>query len=112
MIRTLPSPARTRESEPPGRLRRDLYAVGAAAVLVTVAVLAGRHIEDTRRTLFVDWPPLLASWGPHLGPGTPAAVLVAIAVVAYGPVLAARLPWRALPPVAWGASTAWIFSSP
>ena len=110
MIRTLPSPARTRESEPPGRLRRDLYAVGAAAVLVTVAVLAGRHIEDTSRTLFVDWPPLLASWGPHLGPGTPAAVLVAIAVVAYGPVLAARLPWRALPPVAWGASTAWIFS--
>ncbi|WMD10013.1 hypothetical protein [Streptomyces sp. FXY-T5] len=109
-MRTLPSPARTRESEPPGRLRRDLYAAGAAAVLVTVAVVAGRHIEDTSRTLFVDWPPLLASWGPHVGPGTPAAVLVAVALVAYGPVLAARLPWRALLPVAWGTSTAWILS--
>ncbi|MES9617194.1 hypothetical protein ACPCBX_04860 [Streptomyces tuirus] len=109
-MRTLPSPARTRESEPPGRLRRDLYAAGAAAVLVTVAAVAGRHIEDTRGTLFVDWPPLLASWGPHVGPGTPAAVLVAVAVVVYGPVLAARLPWRALLPVAWGASTAWILS--
>ncbi|NEE05497.1 hypothetical protein G3M58_03515 [Streptomyces sp. SID7499] len=91
-------------------MRRDLYAAGAAAVLVTVAVVVGRDIEDTSRTLFVDWPPLLASWGPHVGPGTPAAVLVAVAVVAYGPALAARLPWRALLPVTWGASTAWILS--
>ncbi|MEU6177573.1 hypothetical protein [Streptomyces coeruleorubidus] len=91
-------------------LRRDLYAVGAAALLVTAAVLVGRHIQDTSRTLFVDWPPLLASWGPHLGPGTPAAVLLAIATVAYGPTLAARLPWRTLLPVTWGAATAWICS--
>ncbi|MFF9806585.1 hypothetical protein ACF1G5_15875 [Streptomyces coeruleorubidus] len=91
-------------------LRRDLYAVGAAALLVTAAVLAGRHIQDTSRTLFVDWPPLLASWGPHLGPGTPAAVLLAIATVAYGPALAARLPWRALLPLTWGTATAWICS--
>ncbi len=91
-------------------LRRDLYAAGAAALLVTAAVLIGRHIQSTSRTLFVDWPPLLASWGPHLGPGTPAAVLLAIAIVAYGPALAARLPWRALLPVTWGAATTWIFS--
>ncbi|MFH8493840.1 hypothetical protein [Streptomyces coeruleorubidus] len=91
-------------------LRRDLYAVVAAALLVTAAVLVGRHIQDTSRTLFVDWPPLLASWGPHLGPGTPAAVLLAIATVAYGPTLAARLPWRTLLPLTWGAATAWIFS--
>ncbi|MDQ0749994.1 heme exporter protein D [Streptomyces africanus] len=91
-------------------LRRDLYAAGAAVLLVTAAVLVGRHIQSTSRTLFVDWPPLLASWGPHLGPGTPAAVLLAIATVAYGPALAARLPWRALLPVTWGAATTWIFS--
>jgi hypothetical protein len=90
--------------------RRDLYAVGAAALLVTAAVLVGRHIQGTSRTLFVNWPPVLASWGPHLGPGTPAAVLLAIAGVAYGPTLAARLPWRVLLPVTWGAATAWIFS--
>ncbi|MFF8016942.1 hypothetical protein [Streptomyces sp. NPDC007929] len=110
MIRTLPSPARTRASGPDGRPRRDLYAAGAAALLVVVAVVAGRRIEDSRGTLFVDWPPLLASWGPHMGPGTPAAVLVAVAAVAYGPALAARLPWRVLLPVSWGASTAWILS--
>ncbi|MFC8985270.1 hypothetical protein [Streptomyces sp. NPDC057115] len=90
--------------------RRDLYAVGAAVLLVTAAALAGHHIERTSRTLFVHWPPLLASWHPHLGPGTPAAVLVALATVAYGPALAARLPWRALLPVTWGAALAWTFS--
>ncbi|MCT9144707.1 hypothetical protein [Streptomyces violarus] len=91
-------------------LRRDLYAAGAAALLVTAAVLTGRHIQGTSRTLFVDWPPLLASWCPHVGPGTPAALVVAIATVAYGPGLAARLPWRTLLPLAWGTATAWICS--
>ncbi|WDV53217.1 hypothetical protein PV963_24040 [Streptomyces coeruleorubidus] len=91
-------------------LRRDLYAAGAAVLLVTAAVLVGRRIEDTSRTLFVDWPPLLASWGPHLGPGTPAALLLATATVAYGPALAARLPWRTLLPLTWGTAMAWICS--
>ncbi|MFC8348568.1 hypothetical protein [Streptomyces sp. NPDC057280] len=95
---------------PSRALRRDLYAAGAAALLVTAAVLVGRHIQDTRHTLFVSWPPLFANGDPHLGPGTPAAVLVAAATIAYGPALAARLPWRALLPAAWGTATAWIFS--
>lgn len=111
MIRTLPSaePDAARSGVPRG-LRRDLYAAGAAMLLVTAAALVGHHIQGTRHTLFVNWPPLLASWEPHLGPGTPAAVLLAVAIVAYGPALAARLPWRTLLPVAWAAATAWIFS--
>ena len=44
------------------------------------------------------------------GPGTPAAIAVAVAVVAYGPLLAARLPWRALLRAAWGTAMAWTFS--
>jgi hypothetical protein len=94
----------------PRGLRRDLYAVAAAALLVTAAVLIGRHIQHAHHTLFVNWPPLLGSWGPHVGPGTPAAVLVAAATVVYGPALAARLPWRALLAAAWGTATAWILS--
>nr|WP_162684112.1 hypothetical protein [Streptomyces populi] len=90
-------------------LRRDLYAAGAATALVTAAVLIGRRIQDTDHTLRVDWPPLLASWGPHMGPGTPAAVLVAAATVAYGPALAARLRWRPLLLTAWATSLAWTF---
>ncbi|MEU6279902.1 hypothetical protein [Streptomyces sp. NPDC047028] len=88
----------------------DLLAAGAAALLVTAAVLVGRHIQFTRHTLFVHWPPVLAEWDPHVGPGTPAAVLLAVAGVAYGPALAARLSWRPLLVTAWAASTAWIFS--
>ncbi|MEU0471084.1 hypothetical protein [Streptomyces olivaceus] len=90
-------------------VRRDLYAALTAALLVTAAILVGRYVY-TYDDLIVGWPPLLGRWDPHLGPGTPAAVLVAVAVVAYGPSVAARLPWRALPPAAWGASMAWIWS--
>ncbi|WP_107122929.1 hypothetical protein [Streptomyces caeruleatus] len=90
--------------------RRDLYASVAAMLLVTAAVLLGRRIQATSHTLFVNWPPLLATWYPHMGPGTPAAVAVAIGTVAYGPTLAARLRWRSLLPLAWATALAWILS--
>ncbi|MBQ1100776.1 hypothetical protein KBY55_33115 [Streptomyces sp. b94] len=93
----------------PRSLPRDLYAVAAAVLLVAAAVLVGRNVY-TYDTLIVGWPPLLGRWDPHLGPGTPAAVLVAVATAAYGPAVAARLPWRALLPAAWGAAMAWTWS--
>ncbi|MET7381190.1 hypothetical protein ABZT08_20605 [Streptomyces sp. NPDC005526] len=91
-------------------LLRDLCAAAAATLLVVAAVLVGRHIQFTRHTLFLHWPPLFADWDPHTGPGTPAAVLVAVAVVAYGPALAARLPWRALLAATWATAMAWTWS--
>lgn len=90
--------------------RLDLAAAGAGVLLVLAAVLVGRAVKDFDRVLYVHWPPLLATWYPHIGPGTAAAPAVAVAVVAYGPVLADRLRWRALLPVCWGASLAWVFS--
>ncbi|MFE1796686.1 hypothetical protein ACFW9L_11035 [Streptomyces sp. NPDC059517] len=95
---------------PRGQTLRDLATASAALLLVLAAVLIGRHIEQTDHTLFADWPPLWASWDPHIGPGTPAAVAVALGVVAYGPVLAARLPWRALLGASWAGAMAWIWS--
>ncbi|KRD20941.1 MULTISPECIES: hypothetical protein [unclassified Streptomyces] len=89
---------------------RDLGATVAAALLVAAAVLVGTAIERDHGTLRVNWPPLLATWQPHVGPGTPAAIVVAVAVVACGPAVAARLRWRTLLWSAWGASTAWIGS--
>ncbi|WSQ12484.1 hypothetical protein OG604_34590 [Streptomyces sp. NBC_01231] len=91
-------------------LRRDLYAALAAALLVAAAAVVGTAIQHRDGTLRVGWPPLLATWDPHLGPGTPAALAVAAAVVAYGPALAARLPWRALLLVTWAAGLAWTWS--
>ncbi|MFE7518875.1 hypothetical protein [Streptomyces halstedii] len=107
-------PVRTPEEpagpdEPVGR-RRDLAAAAAGVLLVVVAVVVGRAIQDANGSLQVHWPPLLASWDPHVGPGTPAAVAVAVAVLAYGPGLAARTPWRRLLLSAWAAALAWIFS--
>ncbi|MFB6815250.1 hypothetical protein ACFCV8_11965 [Streptomyces sp. NPDC056347] len=90
--------------------RGDLIAAVAGVVLVTAAVFAGRSIEAADGSLFVRWPPLLASWHPHTGPGTPAAVVVAAAVIAYGPALADRIGLRALLSAAWAASLTWILS--
>lgn len=91
-------------------LLRDLSAALAAALLVLAAVLVGTAIQHRDGTLHVGRPPLFSTWGPHVGPGTPAAIVVAVAVVAYGPLLAARLPWRTLLLSAWGTGLAWTFS--
>jgi methylthioxylose transferase len=91
-------------------LLRDLAAALAAALLVTTAAVIGTVLEHRYGNLHVSWPPLYGHWEPHVGPGTPAAIMVALAVVVYGPLLAARLPWRALLCTAWGTAMAWTFS--
>ncbi|MFP3988928.1 hypothetical protein U9R90_15785 [Streptomyces sp. E11-3] len=93
--------------------RPDLIAAGLGVVLVTAAIIIGTAIDrpnGTPGSLHLNWPPLYARWSPHLGPGTPAALAVATAVIAYGPTLAVRLKWRALVLTALAASTAWIWS--
>ncbi|MFD5817261.1 hypothetical protein [Streptomyces sp. NPDC127038] len=97
-------------SDRPRAVRRDLAAALAGALLVLTAAVVGYVIEHRDGTLFVSAAPLYGHWGPHLGPGTPAALAVAVAVVAYGPRLAARLPWRRLLPAVWVTTTAWTFS--
>ncbi|MFE9333783.1 hypothetical protein [Streptomyces sp. NPDC006925] len=94
----------------PRGLRPDLAVVAAAGALVTAAVVIGGAIEREHGTLRVHWPPYYAHLEPHVGPGTPAALLVAGAVLGYGPALAARLRWRRLLPAVWLASMAWIWS--
>ena len=91
-------------------LLRDLSAALAAALLVTTAAVIGTVLEHRYGNLHVSWPPLYGHWEPHVGPGTPGAIMVAVVVVAYGPLLAARLPWRALLCTAWGTAMAWTFS--
>ncbi|WP_436232739.1 hypothetical protein [Actinacidiphila alni] len=101
-------PASTDPGAPSAGRRRDLLAAGAALLLfAAVAVVGG--LLDHRRVL-VSWPPLTATWEPHAGPGTPAAVAVAVLVVGYGPAVARRLPWRWLTPSAWAAAAAWTWS--
>ncbi|WP_438483763.1 hypothetical protein [Streptomyces sp. S186] len=93
---------------------RDLWAAAAAVVLFVLAVVVGnvvnRTVYGTEGILRLGWPPLYASWLPHVGPGTPAALMVAALVVVHGPRIARRLPWRALVPAVWSASMAWTWS--
>ncbi|AZS74774.1 hypothetical protein DDE74_30985 [Streptomyces lydicus] len=94
-------------SEERGPRRADLTAVAAGALLVAAAAVVGTVIERANGSLHVNWPPLYASWSPHLGPGTPAAVAIAVVVIVHGPSLAARLPWCRLVVLGWAGALAW-----
>lgn len=84
----------------------DLIAGGASLVLVAVAAVVGANTSS----LFAGAPPLFAVWLPHLGPGTPLAVLVAVAAIAWGPRLADRLGWRQALGLTYLVALAWTFS--
>lgn len=90
----------------------DVWTVLVAAVLVAVAVAVGAYLNrpGSGVVLWAPAAPLFAQWLPHFGPGTLFAVLVAVAVVAWGPGLAARLPWRRLLALGYLTSLAWTFA--
>ncbi|MBO0874864.1 MAG: hypothetical protein J2P19_15875 [Pseudonocardia sp.] len=85
----------------------DATVVAAAVLLVVVAAVGGRWLIADGVDIFLGFPPLLASWLPHVGPGTVPAVVLAAAVATAGPALAARLRWAPLMFAAWAASVAW-----
>ncbi|MQY15465.1 hypothetical protein SRB5_56470 [Streptomyces sp. RB5] len=94
-------------------VRNDILTAVLAAVLFALAAVVGSALLEDRvryRPLLLKWPPLYAQWMPHMGPGTGAAVLVAVVVVVYGPSVAVRLPWRRLLWVSWLVSMAWLWS--
>ena len=88
----------------------DIGAVALGVVLVVASAVVGRMLLAGGADLLLPFPPLLAQWLPHVGPGTPVAAVVAVAVVAYGPALAASLSWRRLLLAAWMAAVAWTLA--
>ncbi|HVW43893.1 MAG TPA: hypothetical protein VHC18_21345 [Amycolatopsis sp.] len=109
--------ARPAEPVPPAPrsrgLRTDLVTVAIAVVLFATATIVGLYYNDHPETgvvLFVRVPPLFADWLPHIGPGTPFAILIAAAVVLWGPAVAARLSWRCALAAGYAAALAWIFA--
>ena len=89
----------------------DVLVVAAAVVFAVAMWRWGRWLIDERGyDLFVFFPPLLAGFEPHTGPGTVPAIVVAALVVVFGPPLATRLRRRVLFPLTWAASFAWITS--
>lgn len=92
--------------------RWDLVAVALAAVLVGAAVSLGLYFNrpGSGVVIYAFAPPLFGDWLPHVGPGSLFAVAIAVAVITWGPVLAARLPWRPLLTFGYVASLCWTFA--
>jgi hypothetical protein len=109
-VASAPADSRT-ESVRRSGLRADLLVGFLALGLVAAAnlVITWGHWYTFFR-IFAWAPPLFAYWHPHVGPGTPLAVIVAVAVVARGPELAERLRWTRLVGLAYAAGLAWTFA--
>ncbi|MDX8149147.1 hypothetical protein SK854_43990 [Lentzea sp. BCCO 10_0061] len=79
-----------------------------AGLLVVAAIIVGivvnAHNPDL---LYASAAPIFGNWDPHVGPGTPLAVLIAFLVVAKGPELTGH---RFALPIAYAASVAFTFS--
>ena len=90
--------------------RADVLAAAAAAGLFVVAAAAGGLLYLLGRPVHASAAPLFAHWLPHIGPGTPAALALAVLVCRHGPALAARLRWRPLLALSYGAAVVWILS--
>ncbi|WP_433796533.1 hypothetical protein [Actinoplanes sp. CA-252034] len=82
----------------------------AAVGLFALASITGAVLTLLDRPVYATAAPLFAKWLPHLGPGTPLALLVAVLVVSRGPDLTARLPWRRLLGLSYPAAVAWTLS--
>jgi hypothetical protein len=98
---------------------REAAAVTVGVVLVVAAFvlprlnLGVRPRLDTGRSRFATHAqaePIFGEWLIHAGWGTVPAIAIAIAVVAWGPVLAQRLSWRALTLGSWATACGWAFA--
>ncbi|MEU8607665.1 hypothetical protein AB0C29_06660 [Actinoplanes sp. NPDC048791] len=77
--------------------------IGVAALVGGLLYLAGHPVQASSA-------PFYAQWVPHLGPGTPLALLIAGLVIWHGQALATRLSWRSLLVAGYGTAVVWTFS--
>lgn len=91
--------------------RWDLVLGAGGVLLVVVAYFAPTLLStDPRGNLTDTVAPLLANWLPHVGWGSPFAVLVAVAAVTWGPTVAQRLSWRQLLGATYATTLTWSMS--
>jgi methylthioxylose transferase len=99
--------------------RRDAITAAIGLTLVAAAFVLPRLHWGIRSRLNTvpdrfGWhagaAPIFGWFNAHVGWGTGPAILLGLAAVAWGPVVAQRLSWRMLPLVAWAVSCGWAFS--
>jgi hypothetical protein len=102
------------DSEPPDApattwRRGDQIALAAALALIAVAAVVGVVLKRHGQGILLPRPPLIAHWHPHLGWGTP----LAIVCVLLGLRLQQRTPemaWHRLLVVGWLLNLGWLCS--
>lgn len=108
--RRRPGPATPWPDDPTPVWRRgDPLALVAALALIAVSAVVGRVLLDRGQPIVLPGPPLLASWDPHVGWGSPLAVLCVVAglrVQQRAPGMA----WRRLLLTGWLLALAWMCS--
>jgi hypothetical protein len=100
--------------------RREAVALTAGVALLVAAFVVPHlnlgivtpMINSTPERLhaFADTAPIFGWWNAHVGWGTVPALLIAAAVVWWGPTVAANLRWRPLVGLTWATSLLWAFS--
>ncbi|MDZ5441610.1 hypothetical protein U2F26_02525 [Micromonospora sp. 4G57] len=104
---TLPSAA---ARAPVRRSRADLLVLGVEAALFALAAVVGAVLNARGVGLYADAAPLYATWRPHLGWGTPVAIVVAVGVIGVGARWARNSGWTALLGAAYLTSVAWTLA--
>ncbi|OBF68951.1 hypothetical protein A5753_21750 [Mycobacterium sp. 852002-51971_SCH5477799-a] len=98
---------------------REAVAVTVAVVLVAAAFVLPRMNSGVHPRLDVGAQkfathagsaPIFGEWLIHASWGTGPAIAIAIAIVAWGPILAQRLSWRSLTLGSWATACGWAFS--
>jgi methylthioxylose transferase len=100
--------------------RGEAIWVTVAVVLVVAAFVVPQlhlgivtpliHASPARIADFAQTAPIFGWWNAHVGWGSPAAILIGLAAVLWGPAVAQRLGWRALIFATWATSAAWAFA--
>ncbi len=98
---------------------REAVAVTVGVLLVAAAFVLPRMNAGVRPRLDVDSEkfathagaaPIFGEWLVHASWGTGPAIALAIIIVAWGPILAQRLSWRALTLGSWATACGWAFA--
>ena len=89
--------------------RSDLLSLVAALALIIVAAVVGYQMNRRGLQIVLPRPPLLAFWHPHVGWGTPLAILSLLLGLRLQQLIA-LLPWRRLLLAGWLLNLAWMCS--
>jgi hypothetical protein len=108
-----PQPSAATTAGLPGAPSRDRLSValgvGAWAALVGAGVVWGRAAV-VGRGLGVNAAPLVGRWEWHAGRGLAVPIALAAVVVAFGPIVASRVRWSAVPLLAGASAGAWALA--